>query len=157
MVILLDGDDWFSSRNTLSRLSTEYMNEDCLLTYGSYVYFPMGTRGVEPSTYPDDVVKNNTFRKDQWRASHLRTFKYNLWKHLDHKDLKDEEGNYFKMTYDQAIMLPLLEMVGERASYIPDILHVYNKENPLNIDKNKGKEQYELALKIRSKPSYARL
>jgi len=157
VVILLDGDDWFSSTNTLSRLSMEYLNEDCLLTYGSYVYFPMGTRGVEPSEYPDVVVENNTFRKDEWRASHLRTFKYSLWKQLDHKDLKDDEGVYYKMTYDQAIMLPLLEMAGKRASYIPDILHVYNKDNPLNIDKNKGKEQYELALKIRSKPSYARL
>ena len=72
-------------------------------------------------------------------------------------DLKDEEDNYYKMTYDQAIMLPLLELAGNGSRYISDIIHVYNKENPLNIDKNKGKEQYELALKIRSKPSYARL
>ena len=76
---------------------------------------------------------------------------------MNHDDLKDEQGDYYKMTYDQAIMLPLLEMASERAKYIPDILHVYNKDNPLNIDKNKGQEQYELALKIRSKPSYARL
>ena len=157
VVILLDGDDWLSSTNTLSRLSTEYIKGDCLLTYGSYVYTPVGSRGVEPSQYPADVVKNNSFREDQWRASHLRTFKHSLWKHLNHDDLKDEQGDYYKMTYDQAIMLPLLEMASERAKYIPDILHVYNKDNPLNIDKNKGQEQYELALKIRSKPSYARL
>jgi len=157
VVLLLDGDDWLSSTNTLSRLSTEYIKGDCLLTYGSYVYTPVGSRGVEPSQYPADVVKNNSFREDQWRASHLRTFKHSLWKHLNHDDLKDEQGDYYKMTYDQAIMLPLLEMASERAKYIPDILHVYNKDNPLNIDKNKGQEQYELALKIRSKPSYARL
>ena len=157
MVILLDGDDWFSSSKVLSRLSTEYVSKDCLLTYGSYVYFPTGLRGVEPSEYSEKVIKNNTFREDQWRASHLRTFKHSLWKHIDYKDLKDEQGNFFKMTYDQAIMLPLLEMAGKRTSYISDILHVYNKENPLNIDKNKGKEQYELAQKIRSKPAYARL
>ena len=157
VVILLDGDDWFASSKTLYGLSEAYKSEDCLLTYGSYVYHPMGTRGVEPSEYPEEVIKNNAFRQDKWRASHLRTFKYNLWKELDHKDLKDKEGNYFKMTYDQAIMLPLLEMASERSKYIPDLLHVYNKENPLNIDKNKALEQSALAQKIRAKKPYKRL
>ena len=61
------------------------------------------------------------------------------------------------MAYDQAIMLPLLELAGERARYIPEVLHVYNKENPLNIDKNKAQEQYDLAQKIRQKAPYNRL
>ena len=133
VVILLDGDDWFSSSKTLSRLSMEYINEKCLLTYGSYVYFPSGLRGVEPSKYSEEVIKNNSFRQDKWRASHLRTFKYDLWKRLDHEDLKNDKGDYYEMTYDQAIMLPLLEMAGEKASFISDILHVYNKQNPLNL------------------------
>ena len=133
------------------------MREECLLTYGSYVYHPMGTRGVEPSEYPKEVVQKNTYRQDQWRASHLRSFKYSLWGHLNHDDLKDEHGEYYKMTYDQAIMLPLLEMSSERAKHIPDILHVYNKDNPLNIDKNKGKEQSALAGIIREKTPYTRL
>ena len=102
------------------------------------------------------VFRSNA-RQDKWRASHLRTFKHSLWKELDHKDLKDEEGNYFKMTYDQAIMLPLLEMASERSKYIPHLLHVYNKENPLNIDKNKALEQSALAQKIRAKKPYKRL
>ena len=157
VVILLDGDDWLSSSKTLSRLSEAYMDKECLLTYGSYVYFPMGVRGTEPSEYPKEVIKNNTFRQDKWRASHLRTFKYKLWKHLNYDDLKDEEGNYYKMTYDQAIMLPLLEMASERSRYISDILHVYNKSNPLNVDKNKAQEQYALAQKIRNKEPYERL
>ena len=157
VVILLDGDDWFASSRTLTRLSEAYMDEECLLTYGSYVYHPHGDRGVEPSEYPAEIVENNMFRQDKWRASHLRTFKYKLWKNLNHDDLKDEEGNYYKMTYDQAIMLPLLEMSGDRSKYIPDILHVYNKENPLNIDKNKAQEQSVLAQKIRAKTPYDRL
>ena len=157
VVILLDGDDWLSSSKVLSRLSKAYINEECLLTYGSYVYYPHGERGVEPSEYPQEVVKNNMFRQDKWRASHLRTFKHRLWNNLNHDDLKDEEGNYYKMAYDQAIMLPLLEMSGERASFIPEILHVYNKENPLNIDKNKAQEQFALAQKIRKKAPYTRL
>ena len=157
IVILLDGDDWLASARTLCRLSDEYADEECYVTYGSYVYHPVGMRGVEPSAYPDAVIENNSFRQDKWRASHLRTFKYELWKNLNHDDLKDENGQYFKMTYDQAIMLPLLEMASERSRYVPEILHVYNKENPLNIDKNKAQEQYALAQKIRQKTPYRRV
>jgi len=157
VVILLDGDDWLSSSKALKRLCKEYEDSNCSLTYGSYVYHPMGTRGPEPSEYPEDVIKNNTFRQDRWRASHLRTFRHSLWKHLAHKDLQDEEGNYYNMAYDQAIMLPLLELAGPRSRYIPDILHVYNKENPLNIDKNKAQEQLAIAQKIREKTPYTSL
>lgn len=157
VVILLDGDDWFASSKSLSRLSLAYEDGKCVLTYGSYIYHPMGVRGVEPSEYPPEVVKNNAYRQDKWRASHLRTFKHKLWELLSHKDLKDDGGEYYKMTYDQAIMLPLLEMAAERAKYIPELLHVYNKENPLNVDKIKAQQQYALAQTIREKQKYERL
>jgi glycosyltransferase involved in cell wall biosynthesis len=153
--ILLDGDDWFASSKTLCRLCDAY-EDDTLMTYGSYVYNPGGQKGVEPSEYPEEVIKNNTFRQDQWRASHLRTFKYKLWKHLDKNDLK-ENDKYYEMAYDQAIMLPLLEMASERSKYIPEVLHIYNKENPLNVDKIKEKQQFALAQKIRSKESYTKI
>ena len=76
---------------------------------------------------------------------------------LDSKDLKDENGEYYKMTYDQAIMLPLLEMASERAKFIPEILHVYNKDNPLNVDKIKAQKQVALAQEIRNKKPYTRV
>ena len=73
------------------------------------------------------------------------------------EDLKDSDGHYYQMTYDQAIMLPLLEMAGTRAKFIPEILHVYNKENPLNVDKIKTQKQVATATEIRHKPAYNRL
>jgi hypothetical protein len=87
----------------------------------------------------------------------LRTFRYGLWKNIDHDDLKDENGEYYTMAYDQAIMLPILEMSGERCRYIDDILHVYNKENPLNVDKIKALKQSETAKEIRQKRKYNRI
>ena len=155
VVILLDGDDWFASSRTLDKLCDAY-EDNTLMTYGSYMYNPGGSKGVEPSEYPEEVIKTNSFRKDQWRASHLRTFKYILWKNLDKNDLKD--GNkYYEMTYDQAIMLPLLEMASERSKYIPEVLYIYNKENPLNVDKIKAQKQSELAQTIRNKKPYTRI
>jgi glycosyltransferase involved in cell wall biosynthesis len=43
--ILLDGDDWLPCGNVLSRLDKEYSEKECLMTYGSYVYFPHGKKG----------------------------------------------------------------------------------------------------------------
>ena len=58
------------------------------------------------------------------------------------------------MTYDQAIMLPVLEIAGERSEFIIDVLHVYNRTNPLNVDKSKGQKQYAISQEIRKKKKY---
>tara|TARA_R110002074_G_scaffold131129_2_gene273333 strand:+ start:155 stop:1765 length:1611 start_codon:yes stop_codon:yes gene_type:complete len=157
IILLLDGDDWLSNTNSLSTLVEHYEKEDCLMTYGSYVYNPGGMRGLEPSKYPDTVINSNSFRQDKWRASHLRSFTYYLWKNLNQDDLKDSGGKYYTMAYDQAIMLPLLEMSGDRSTYIEESLYVYNKENPLNVDKIKQQQQYSTAQEIRAKTPYKRL
>ena len=157
VIILLDGDDWFANNLTLTHLNSYYNDEECWMTYGSYVMHPHAVRGPEPSPYPNHVIEQNTYRQDQWRASHLRTFRKDLWDKIDNEDLKDANGNYYKMTYDQAIMLPLLEMSGHRCKFIPEIMHVYNKENPLNVDKVNTQEQVRIANEIRSKNPYKRL
>ena len=155
IIILLDGDDWLSCEKVLSHLEFIYNQNDCLMTYGSYSFFPFKRKGIEPSPYSKLVIDNNLYRKDGWRASHLRTFKYKLWKKLNYEDLKIN-GEYLKYAYDQAIMLPLLEMSREKALYIPEVLHVYNRTNPLNVDKIKRREQEQCANYIRNKEPYER-
>jgi len=156
VIVVVDGDDWLPGFGVLDHLADTYENEGCVLTYGSYVEHPSGRRGVEPSEYPEEVIKNNLFRRDIWRASHLRTFKYKLWREINKEDLKDLDGQYYKMSYDQAMMLPMLEMAGELSRFIPEILHVYNRETSINVDKVSGKQQYETMLRIRSKEPYER-
>jgi len=157
VVILLDGDDWFASDYVLSYLDYMYDEKEYWTTYGSYVMHPHGIPGPEPSKYPDKIVDNNDYRKDVWRASHLRTFKNHLWERIKDEDLRDQEGEYFKMAYDQAVMLPVLEMAGNKAFYCPKILHVYNRQNPLNVDKLKAMEQKRTADFIRTKEKYERI
>jgi len=155
VVILVDGDDWFSSPNVLNHLDHVYSNYDCVSTYGSYSYFANGLyrrMGVEPSEYPQDVIKNNSFRQDRWRASHLRTFKFHIWKEIALFDLM-VHGSYFKYAYDQAIMLPVLEISGSRSKYIDKNLYVYNKLGD-NVDKTHAVEQTNLANIIRSRKPY---
>ena len=95
-------------------------------------------------------MKNGNFKKDpQWRASHLRSFKYKIAKQLVKEDLTDENGEYYQMAWDHAIMFPLMEMACERVKFVEDILYVYNDTNPLNVHKVDRQGQIDIAEKIR--------
>jgi len=157
IIVILDGDDWFSTSHVLSNLSSYYEKERCYMTYGSFIKYPSAHIGSEASKYPDDVIESNTYRKDIWRASHLKTFKFFLWDKIDKADFIDDDGEFYEMTYDQAIMFPMLEMSGPRAQYIDQINYVYNVSNPNAINKTRAQKQHNLMLKIRSKQKYERL
>ena len=87
----------------------------------------------------------------------MRTFKFKLWNKIDQKDFIDNDGEYYKMAYDQAMMLPMLEMAGNKIKYIDKILHIYNRATALNVDKIKAQEQFQTMLRIREKPVYSRV
>ncbi len=157
VVILLDGDDWLATQHTLNQLNKYYTQNDCWMTFGSFVRYPDGYLGPESSAYSPEVVQNSSFRQDDWRASHLKTFRSFLWNQLDRADLQYPEGGFFHNCYDQAIMLPMLEMSQERSHFIPEVLCVYNVGNPNAVNKTKVQQQFETMKFIRSKPSYQRL
>ncbi len=157
VIVVLDGDDWFSTAHVLCNLSKYYQQDQCWMTYGSFIEFPSGRIGIESSDYPDEVIENNLYRKDKWRASHLKTFKSFLWGKLKKEDLLDDDGEFFEMTYDQAMMLPMLEMSGHNAKYIREVNYVYNTSNPNAVNKTRAKKQHDLMVKIRTKDKYQRL
>ena len=76
---------------------------------------------------------------------------------IDNDDLNNVSGDFFETAYDQAIMLPLLEMSGNRAKYIPEILSVYNVGNPNAVNKTRVQKQYKTMLSIRKQKVYKRL
>ena len=136
IVVILDGDDWLASSGVLQRINDEYEKTDCLMTYGSYVEYPSLLRGKFSKRIPDHIIQQQSYRKNEWMSSHLRTFRYKLWKKIDKKDFINEDTNKFiKAAWDLAFVFPMLEMWGHRAHYIEDILYMYNRTNPLNEDK----------------------
>jgi hypothetical protein len=157
VIVLLDGDDWFSTPRCLDQLNYYYQTTGCYMTFGSFVRHPDGNIGLESSEYPNHIIADRSFRSDDWRASHLKTYKTFLWDNLNTDDLKDEEGNFFENCYDQAIMLPLLEMSAPNIKFIPEVLCVYNVGNPNAVNKTRVNKQYNNMLKIRDKKPYDRI
>jgi glycosyltransferase involved in cell wall biosynthesis len=157
VILVLDGDDWFAKKNVLSILNEAYADNDCLMTYGSYIEYPSNERGKFSKQLPEIVIKNKIFRLCKWMTSHLRTFKYKLWKNVRREDVLDPTGKIYAMAGDLPVMFPMLEMAEERSLFIEDILYIYNRTNPLNEDKVNHKLQLTIEYEVRSKPIYPRL
>ena len=82
VIVLLDGDDELASERALQIVADTYERDDCWMTYGSYCHTD-GSRAWTSLPYDDQVIEKNSFRKVRWLASHLKTFKYKLWKRLE--------------------------------------------------------------------------
>ena len=153
VIVTLDGDDWLASEYVLSILDHVYEHEDCWMTYGSYVQHPSGRdSSFHVTEYPKNIVEDGTFRDDPaWRASHLRTFNYNLAKRLTEDDMVDDDGTFYEMAWDFALMFPMMEMARERVRFIKDTLYVYNDDNPINDHKKDRQRQIDIGDRIRKK------
>jgi glycosyltransferase involved in cell wall biosynthesis len=140
----LDGDDWLAHDNVLSRVNEIYEEKNCWLTYGNYKTTddsPSVCQGIN-NPMPRTEILNG------WPFSHLRTFKKFLWDRIKTNSLLDSNGKMFTSACDVAIMIPMIEMAGNRVHFIEEVLHVYNRDNPLNEDKDHLDDQVRCALEI---------
>ena len=148
--LIVDGDDYLYSSDVLNILEEKYKQTNCLITYGSHI----SSKGVQGKKYPRIIRKFNLFRKYFWYASHLKTFRHDLWLAIKPKDLINKNQQYFSVAWDLAMMFPMLEMAGKRQEFISEILYFYNDSNPISDHKIRRKEQILTAKEIRQKKRY---
>ena len=156
IVVFLDGDDWFAHGRVLSSLNDIYNNNDCWMTYGSYIEYPAMIKGKFCRQVPIQVIENKLYRKAPWTTSHLHSFKYGLWQNLDKKYLYegDDIKYHFWGAHDLVLTFPMLEMCGHKSHFVEEILYVYNRQNPLNVDKVDHQKQLMMEQKIRNLPPH---
>lgn len=135
IILNVDGDDWLSSVFVLDYLNQVYNSTDCWLTYGTYQSYPnMDIGDKHIIDIPNEVHQTNNYRVFPFVTSHLRTYKAFLQKNIEDIDLKDPEtSDYWRLSGDVALMLPMLEMSGpEKIQRIPAITYVYNGGNEIS-------------------------
>lgn len=126
IICILDGDDFLIREDSIDIIDKLY-NDDTLLTYGQYVW-PNGEIG-HCRAYTKETFKS--LRSGGYWASHMRTFKYKLYKELLNQDpnvlsFKDNSGNFYQSCYDVAIMTPLMEIAGfDRIKFNPTPIYYY--------------------------------
>lgn len=180
VIILLDGDDRLFDENALQTVADTYKNDDCWMTYGSFVR--SNGRKKNCKAYQQSVIDTHSYRQNKWLGSHLKTFKYALWCKLDMnifyvsedevnsavkrsllslnikrwlvwrkikaKELHDASGLYIRRVDDKAFSYPMLEMSGERASFIDSPLYYYRNDvtdysgKTRNFGAEKSEKQY---------------
>ena len=154
IIVVLDGDDWFSRDCVLQKINETYASPDVWLTHGTLKEFPNESTAWS-IPIPEEIIASRQFRTYRC-PSHLRTFYAWLFKQIRLDDLF-YQGNFFPMTWDQAVMFPMIEMAGERHRFISDVLYIYNVENSINDNKVNPQLQRDLEAYIRSMPPYPRL
>lgn len=157
IIVELDGDDWLENNKVLSLIDEIYTkNKKLWITNGSFVYSD-GRFGFSSKVNPETV------RTDTFLFSHLRTWKVHLWRRIEEESFLDVNGEYFKSAGDAAYSFPMVEMAGkDHYEYIPNILYVYNEENPYNDHKSGSSsgsafEQFRVSQIIRNLPKYQKL
>jgi len=148
----VDGDDWLPNSNCLSKINEVYQDPNIWMTSGSFKYSDGRPGFNKPITSTDNIRKSN------FTLSHMRTWKSWLWKKIEEKDLRDNEGKYYSVAGDLSFMWPMIEMCGlEHFKFIEDALYVYNESNPINdhkVDINKVRYTHDL---ISNKTQYKKL
>jgi len=156
VIIPIDGDDWLAHDGVLARVAREYYSRSCYLTFGNFKEFPSNQYSWM-TDIPQLIKSLRLFRNYNWNLSHLRSFKYKLWKKIKKEDFLDKNGHYFETAWDMAIMFPMAEMANGQLSFISDILYIYNRATPFNDDKIRLEEQLDAAQYIRKLPPYSPL
>ena len=136
IILNLDGDDWFPNPTVLERLNHAYILHDYWITYGKMMVYD-GTENFKEGNpqntpYHPFIHQHQFYRKDLWRASHLRTFRKFLVKAIDPKDfVSNLDGKLYWHAHDLSLMFPMLKMAPiEKIGVIDFPTYVYNASRP---------------------------
>lgn len=157
VIVLVDGDDWLYDEHVLTKLAKVYEDDEVYLTWGQFETDPPGCTEVNYAYWIDhEVIEKQQYRQILDVFNHLRTWKYRLFREIRDADLRDPHTHeYFRVSGDKALLYPMLEMAGYRVRFIPDVLYVYNLNNPISDFNMNRKEQMEATAYIRSLKPYS--
>jgi len=163
ILIHLDGDDWLYDENVLEKLNTLYNEKDCWMTYGGFLVWNGEDQEItlpnpQSTPYPDFIHEYKLYRQDQWRASHLRTYRAFLIKSINLNDLKSlEDKIYYWHAADLAFQYPCLEMCPKDKIQLVDFYcSVYNhsQQNQIRTHEREHIDNSKYELEIRSRKKY---
>ncbi len=155
IIVHVDGDDWLAHSRALQRINREY-NKGVWLTYGQFRNWPTGRRGW-CKEIPREIIVSNSFREFGFCSAQPRSFYTWLARRIRVDDLMSSNGYFYRVAGDTALMFPMLEMAGDRFSFIKEVIYIRNVETPLNDFKVNKKEQGRVTREIRKKDKYKKV
>ena len=148
IVILLDGDDFLVSNNSIFHYYNQLYNEGIEFTYGS-CWSLADSIPLIAQDYPENIKKNKKYREHlfNWKIpyTHLRTHIGRICKDIDHKKFM-KDGKFMMSGMDNPLFYELIERCDpDKIKAVKEITCFYNDLNPLNDYKVNAMEQNENA------------
>ena len=98
----------------------------------NFKYFENGVVDKElrcPGDYSEEVKQNKSYRKDKWRAMHLRVMKANLLKQVCVLDYMNNQFDFNICATDLVESYASLELSEGKHKHVSECLLIYNKSN----------------------------
>lgn len=158
-IVIVDGDDALHSNDVFHFLNKVYLNQDVYASFGNFVemncYNDIVSKKynikngklsslIRSRTFDfQKVITNNTFRdKNLFMYSHIKTFRYYLFKQIKDQDLQ-KNGTYFQSATDVAIMIPICELAGKHLYFLEKVLYNYYIDNENSHHNNVEKKNIQ--------------
>lgn len=120
IVITLDGDDELIGGNVFKLFNWGYQTKRVGVLYSNFYWYDQGRSVREGFTqdYTPQEKGRTAFRQVPMKFSQLRSFLAELFLLIDEKDFQDEKGEFFSISSDIAMFLPLMELACGRVAKI---------------------------------------
>lgn len=144
IICRLDGDDWLCDIDALSIINKVYgeCKPDVLWTKNRF--------GVSGHNRSGPIPERESPYHYPWVSSHLRTFRKSLFDSVPDVNFRDEQGEYFQRTEDQALMLPLLHQ-SKKNMFLPIVAYHYSCERDEVVSPEARELQRSIATFIRER------
>jgi len=155
IVVTLDGDDWMPHKKVLTRINEIYNENDCWITWGQASWTD-GRRGFASAYTPEEFAD---VRHAPFKVSHIRTWRAGLFQKIKEQDptfscMKDKDGNFYRLSYDTAIIFSLLNLTPfGKAKFVDEILYIYNRDNAISEDRVDQQGQWDVHKEVSNKPN----
>ena len=156
VVLNLDADDELIGRNVLQVFNWAYQTRRAGVVYSNFYFYqqPVAARPGFTEQYSEQERAGSLYREVKMKYSHLRSYRAELARQLDVRDLQDEQGAFFSIAADIALLMPLMELACGRVSKIEgEYSYLYNEGTGLN-DVREYHRQVAVDNRVRKQPKY---
>lgn len=148
VICRLDGGDWLTDNDGLAMLDAAYRHYgDDLAVLWTKHRWGFSTKNI--SAPLDDENEDVYQEVDNWRVSHLKTWKRWAMDGINDANYRDASGRYIMNACDRAIILPILHkarLAGKKRVYLPHCMYHYTiDDRPETYQTDRAKAQRRMA------------
>ncbi len=120
IIVFLEGTSLLSSPNVLQKLNDLYTKKEALVVWGQHQ--ELETKDIGPcKKVKSATLFSHSMRGKKWERCRIKSFYALLFNQIPIEDFFFR-GQCVDETFDKAYMFPLLEMAGDHALFVKDVL-----------------------------------